>query len=552
MACRILSPTMRISSTMPQRPAPSMICRHQAQVNPPSRSTNPNHHTDTDYNDVFYYNTKLRSVIISTDDPIIVPLLAEHVLRHSNHTRAVLVDMRADAVRRRSADTCSTAVVSADAVAATVNARVHVSPHNPHAINSSSSEAAAEAAAGSRVRPLPQQPHQSPSVYLLTVLSTGFRQYLELLIKQQSIERQHWHADEGVDATTTIGHESPPHNGTDGEHVQHSRQRRRRRRRQAIEIANEIKSTVNSDDDKRLHRRPSSPDAAAALDVLRPVTNGTAVELSPDIIARIKQFYGSSVADNSTLSPPSSSPTPSALNIYEYCQRFVSSSYHLDANTTALVCDILLQDDTMPQLSLADEGATADDDGADDADDDDDRIGDNNDADADDADDAEESSAATESSVPAIVIHAAECQTAVKWFALFDFIIANVMDRSGSQTPPPTTTTTATFGIAPEFSLLPYSTADGGVWQWPPVLRVTAETTTAGALQPYTKNNGSGLPPPLSSSPGAAVGSYVNWVTDGLQMFWRCGVHCWTVTSLVVLTLLLTIVGCIVAAIAMR
>lgn len=473
------------------------------------------------YFDILLYHP--HSVIISADDPIIVPLLEAHVVRYSNRTRAVLVDVRAEAMRRRSADTCSTAVDGS----ATLNARAHVSPHNPDAINSSS---------------LLQQPHQSAPVYLLTVLSTGFRQYLDLLINQQSIGRQHQPDDEGADFSIASDRQSPSYNSTAlGEPGRRARQRslrrRHRQRRQAIEIANEIKSTVDDDNKRHGRRRPqSSTDGGggdAAVDMLRPVTNDTTAEWSPEIIARIKQFYGSSVAGNSTLSP-------SALSIYDYCQRFVSSGYHLDAITTAAVCDILLQDDTVslqPQLSLAD-----DDDGDDDGDN-----GDNNDPDADDDESSAAAAASPAAAAPTVVIHAAECQTAVKWFALFDFIIANVMDRSGSQT-----TTMATFGSTPEFSLLPYSTAEDGGWRWPPVLRVTA--AAAVRTEAYGADGVRRSSPPFSSvsSSMSDAASYVNWVTDGLQMFWQCGVHCWTVTSLVVLTLLLTMGGCIVAAIAAR
>lgn len=338
----------------------------------------------------------------------------------------------------------------------------------------------------------------------------------------------------------------------------HRTQQRPLRSRRAVEIANEIKSTANGSSDTRssssgtMESMTNDTNVSGSASSASSASSSSTSHLTPEIISKIKQFYSgngqttsrtpratAAVTKADDVSSATTSST-SASSVYDYCQRFVSDSYHLDANTTAAVCDILLLDDTASPHDTLDGGIdTAD------------GVSDSHGFSADDASDGYMNDDTADASQPqrnaSGRIHMAECLMAVKWFALFDFIIANGMTTTSSHK----TTTNIPAAVpynAPEFMLLPYDAREPTRWSWPPLLRV-----------PIASNFGSddsGIPTTGRGTDGAVrldlTATTVNWVMDGLQMFGRCGSHCWTVTFLVVLMLSVLIVSSVVAVIAMR
>lgn len=488
--------------------------------------------------------------------------------------------MRSDTVRHRAADTCHNAANDSASGAAATDAAATSDSDTGTLRPSSQRTPKARRRVPSTLPPnrnainYQQQKYRNHSaIYLLTVLSTNYRRYLELLINQQSIDandgtrerKRRKRLPATMVTTLQATHPQTPTNTTlmagradettaRSSIKSHTKQGRRRgvqhRSRRAIEIANEIKSTAKGSNDGIMMETVTNDTHVSRLSSSLPTSH-----LTPEIISKIKQFYSltgqatsmtpRATAASANVSATSASMTStSAESIYDYCQRFVSGSYRLDANTTAAVCDILLLDDTVVDIAGDDalqqsHRGDSIDDGIDIADGSDENATDDyvNDA-------SWQQQRQRNVTVP--IIHMAECLVAVKWFALFDFIIANgtaPKSHDSHSVPDPQINHVADSSV-PEFTLLHYAVDALTGWLWPPVWRVPMASET-GAQMPTDDGFATMATPNLSVAT-------VNWVMDGLQMFWRCGTHCWTVTLLVVLMLLVFMVSSVVAVIAVR
>lgn len=302
---------------------------------------------------------------------------------------------------------------------------------------------------------------------MLTILSTNFAKYLKLVINQGPIR---------ADNATTTG--------------------------RLAQMENQIKSSVD----------------------------GSAIELMPEIMSKIKHFYSTSAKN--------ASGNANTDNVLDYCQQFLANNFQLDANTTAYVCANLLHDEDVnesPQVQ---------------------RVGqrdDNKDA------NVVTSESATSSATTTTSVDRSRCPVVVEWYALFDFIIltATIVGSSGKPGRVQLTVVDGDGvggndadddddGAGFEYNLFEYDTDLDG-FAWPPVLR----------LKPFQLRSVGGGEGGVDEaeilSASSSIGRfYAEWVSGGLNMFWQCGMHCWTVTLLIGLMFLMSVFGSIVAGIAIR
>lgn len=266
------------------------------------------------------------------------------------------------------------------------------------------------------------------------------------------------------------------------------------------------------------------------------------IELMPEIIAKIKHFYSTTPTTTGN-----GSSITNTDNVVEYCKQFLANNFRLDSNTTEYVCaNLLLEEDDEEQ----------------DEDDDDPRRGESTDS-------VSALFAGASGTKTATSVVRSRCPLVVEWYALFDFIIstATIVGSSGKPTSHRVQMTVLSDdvgvyedvdddidinGAAVEYNLLEYDIVAEG-FAWPPVLRLKPFTShphrTIGGRGSSGKHENEIVSRGTSSSIGRV---YSDWMSGGLNMFWQCGAHCWTVTLLISLMFLMSVFGSIVAVIAIR
>lgn len=272
--------------------------------------------------------------------------------------------------------------------------------------------------------------------------------------------------------------------------------------------------------------------------------NESRMELMPDIMAKIKHFYSTS-SENA-------SATANTDNVLEYCKQFVETNFRLDANTTEYVCGSLLFEGNAEGND--DDNDIADDDSAVDA--------------------VSEQSASVDASSKQLAktsVVRSRCPVVVEWYALFDFIIstASIVSSSGKA---PTVVGDADDGggggggadgdddddfgdiegAAVEYNLLEYDTRVDG-FAWPPVLRLKPFESKRSRSGQGRRGGNSESEQVSRGGTSSSIGRvYSDWMSGGLNIFWQCGSHCWTMALLIGLMLLMSVFGSIVAVIAIR
>lgn len=251
-------------------------------------------------------------------------------------------------------------------------------------------------------------------------------------------------------------------------------------------------------------------------------------------MSKIKHFYSTSTENTSYTNMD---------NVLEYCKQFLANNFRLDWNTTEYVCANLLQDD------------------------------DGNVDDGQPEDDAAVNPVSELSIVNPIPTFAtmsktsvvrSRCPLVVEWYALFDFIISTATIVSSSGKPNSQRVQMTVRGddddvddsdinvAAIEYNLLEYDIVVEG-FAWPPVLRLKPSTFKRHSRGGKLGSNGKHDDEMLAHGEKPSLGRvYYDWMTGGLNMFWQCGPHCWTVTLLISLMFLMSVFGSIVAVIAIR
>lgn len=327
---------------------------------------------------------------------------------------------------------------------------------------------------------------------MLTILSTNFAKYLKLVINQGPIRSSN--------STQTASSSSSSS-------------------RRLAQFENQIKSSVDE----------------------------PGMELMPEIMSKIKHFYSTTSSENASYT--------NMDNVLEYCKQFLANNFRFDTNTTEYVCtNLLLNDDHhQPNDEVEEE-----------------------ESDVVDVVVVSELDGAMKPSKTTSLVRS-RCPLVVEWYALFDFIIstATIVSSSGKPTNHRVEMTVLgnggggvggggdgasvdddvddgdINGAAVEYNLLEYDIVAEG-FAWPPVLRLKPFTSKRNVRRKGSsgKHDGNEIVSRGSSSSLGRV--YADWMSGGLNMFWQCGAHCWTVTLLISLMFLMSVFGSIVAVIAIR